>query len=170
MSVYLGKKQKIKDHLKLCYELDKQIFDNTRIGMKLSDNARFAHKLYQEHGLTNNIASPTDPTGTNVGHTIPVSYEDWSHDELNILKNGDKNWLAVCNMISKKRKFENMQETLQIKPGMAFTIEPRPQVLNDQSIPMVFFHTIALFHEDGSKEHLTQFDEIFKLTNMDYLL
>ena len=35
MSLYFGKIQKIKDHLKLCFELDKKIFDYAQVGMRL---------------------------------------------------------------------------------------------------------------------------------------
>ena len=169
MSLYFGKIQKIKDHLKLCFYLDNKIFDYAQVGMRLSDITKFVLNLYQKHNLTNNIASSTDSTGTNVGHTIPVSYEDWNEEELKILKNGKNEWQSASDMISKKRMFENIQETLQIKPGMAITIEPRPSVLNDPTIPMVYFHTIALFKEDGTKELLTNFDKILNLVKMDYI-
>ena len=169
MSIYVGNNQKIKDHLKLCYELDRKIFEQAQIGMQLSDLTHFALRLYQKHGLTNNIASQTDPTGTNIGHTIPVSYEDWNKEELHILKNGKNDWQRVADIISRKRRFENIQETLKIQPDMAITIEPRPSVLNDPSIPIVYFHTIALFKDDGTKELLTNFDKILNLAEMDYI-
>ena len=140
MSIYVGNNQKIKNHLKLCWELDKQIFHFAEVGMTLSEITHFTNKLYLKYGLTNTIVSASDPTGTNVGHTIPVSYEDWNKEELQILKNSTTNWQAVSDMISKKRKFENTQETFKIKQGMAITIEPRPSVLNDPTIPIVFFY------------------------------
>lgn len=169
MSIYVGNNQLIKDHLIRCLELDKQIFDYAQIGMSLSDIVSFTNKLYLQYGLTNVIASRSDPTGTNYGHTLPASYENWSEKELIILKSGDHDWQAVVNMINKKRKFINAQETLKIKPGLAMTIEPCPIVLHHPNIPMVYFHTIILFKEDGSKELLTNFDKIFQLVSMNYM-
>ncbi len=32
------------------------------------------------------------------------------------------------------------------------------------------FHTIVLIHDNGTKELLTNFDKIFKLFEMDYML
>ena len=44
-------------YLKLCFELDKKIFDYAQVGMRLSDITKFVINLYQENNLTNNIAS-----------------------------------------------------------------------------------------------------------------
>jgi hypothetical protein len=53
---------------------------------------------------------------------------------------------------------------------LAFTIEPRAIKNNEPQIPILYFHTIAMFNEDGKKELLTGFDKIFKLVGMDYLV
>lgn len=170
LTLYFGNNQDIKKHLQTCFSIDKQIFEHIQINMHFSEITNFTLKLFSKNGLINNIASPNDPTGTNVGHTIPISYENWSNDELTVLQNGTNDWNKVCTLISKKRKFINVIEQLQIKPNMAFTIEPRPMVLNHPEIPQVWFHNIAMLKQDGSKELLTNFDEIFKIIGMDYMI
>jgi len=114
------------------------------------------------------LASPSDPTGTNTGHTIPATFENWKYDEISLLKSAT--WVDASTMISKKRKFINAKEELLIKKGTAFTIEPRPVIPNNPDIPMVWFHTIALFKQDSTKELLTGFDKLFTLTGMDYMM
>ncbi|NTU73115.1 hypothetical protein HGB07_03000, partial [Candidatus Roizmanbacteria bacterium] len=121
-------------------------------------------------GLQNAVTSPTDPTGVNIGHTIPASYEDWQPEEFQILRNGEGDWKAVCNAISKKRKFLNEIEEFEVRPGMAFTIEPRISSIENPHVPTAGLHTIALFYENGTKEHLTGFDELFKIAGMEYML
>jgi hypothetical protein len=169
-TLYLGNNPKIQNHLKKCLTLTREIFDHAREKMMLSDIASFAHTMLAANEFRNDIASSTDPTGTNIGHTIPASYEDWDAEELNLLANERNNWPAICKLISLKRVFVNSSEKFLIKPGMAFTIEPRPQSNTDSNIPMVYFHTIALFYEDSTKELLTQFDEVFRILGMEYLL
>ncbi|MBU2632479.1 hypothetical protein KKG52_02075 [Patescibacteria group bacterium] len=73
-------------------------------------------------------------------------------------------------MISKKRLFVNNIEKLKIKPGFAFTIEPRIINSKNPKIPLASYHAIALFHEDGKKELLTGFNDVFKLVGMNYML
>lgn len=79
-------------------------------------------------------------------------------------------WEKVCEAISRKRIFLNNIEQTILKDGMAITIEPRPRSITEKEIPMVSFHTIGLFYNKDSKELLTNFDDIFKLCSMDYLL
>lgn len=71
---------------------------------------------------------------------------------------------------SKKRVFESIHSSLKVKPGMAFTIEPGVKVVADETIPMTMFHQTVIVNENGEKELLTNFDEIFKLVGMDYML
>ena len=170
LTMYLGSNTKIKKHLQKCWQINHEIFGIAQEGMKFCELYVHTQKILAAHNLVNDLLSPSDPTGTNMGHTIPASYEDWQENEKVILHNAEKNWPAVCDMISHKRKFVNSVETQTIQAGMALTIEPRPFDLNDPIIPRVYFHTIALFKGDHHKEFLADFRELFKLAGMDYLL
>lgn len=168
ITIYLGDNKKIKDHLILCYKLTKKIFDYARLGMKLSHLARHASKIFQENNLINTITSSTDPIGTNIGHTIPSTDKGWSSNEQQTFNRSS--WKKVCAMVSKNRIFINEKEQSKITRGMAITIEPRQRVIDDLTLPMASFHTIALFYENGKKQLLTDFDKIFSLVGMDYML
>jgi hypothetical protein len=169
LTLYFGINQQIKNHLKTCLSIDRKIFKYSQVGMQLSEIYNYTQKLFLVEGLKNNIASPTDPTKTNIGHTIPASYENWNNDEMELFKS-NSDWKTICDTISKRRKFINSTEQLTIKPNMSITIEPRPQVINNPNIPMVWFHTMVFFKPNGSKEHITGFEELFKLIGMDYML
>lgn len=170
MTIYFGNNPQIKSHLINCLRINQEIIDHAQIGMKLSELTKYAIKLFLQRGLANNITSVTDPTGVNIGHTVPASYEDWGEEEQQILKNAEKNWDAALTMISKKRRFLNILEELEIQKGMAITLEPRLTVLQNPKIPMSSYHTIAIFKENGEKELLTNFEKIFRLVKMDYML
>ncbi len=171
ITLYFGNNPEIKDLLKTCYSLDKEIFQFAQIGMRFSEVAVFAEKLMKKNGMLNEVFSITDKAVENIGHTIPVSYEDWNENEKAILLKGEEEWEDARDIISNKRIFLNSQEEFIIKPGMAFTIEPRPKIIDKPHLPTsLAYHTIVLFKEDGSKELLTDFDDIFSLTGMDYML
>lgn len=169
-TIYFGQSPKIKEHIKKCYHVNLEIFSYIKVGMTLSHIFKYTHELLKSYRLNSDIASPTDPTSTNIGHTIPVSYEDWIEKERSLLKGKKSNWEDIKNMISKKRVFLNSVEKFKVRKGMAFTIEPRPYILNNKSIPAVLFHMIVLIWPDGRKELLTNFHEIFKLAHMYYML
>lgn len=170
LTLYLGKKPEIIEHLEKAFHLVQEIFEYIETGMKFSDIARCAHQQMNEQGLYSDLLSPTDPAGTNIGHTIPAVFEGWNDHEDKIIKSTDSTWDEVKKVISKKRIFVNEIESLTVKPGMAFTIEPRPKIVNNPNIPMVWFHTIVIINKEGKKELVTGFDELFKLTGMDYML
>ena len=73
-------------------------------------------------------------------------------------------------MVSNKRIFLNKTNQTVVKPNMAFTIEPGVKIKEREDMPFIAFHTTVLIHENGEKELLTGFDEIFKLAGMDYML
>ena len=169
LAIYFGTNKRIQNHLKTCLNIDKKIFSSLKIGMKFSEINLFAYKLLIEIGLTSDAVSLSDPTGTNIGHTVPFSYEDMTIEERQILDSGVNDWEKTKDMIAKKRKFVNRSENLKITGSIAFTIEPRPYTKNDPEIPNVWIHTIALFKQNGEKELLTDFEEIFRLAKMDYM-
>lgn len=170
INIYFGENNKIKNHLKVSVDIEKQIFKYTKQGMTFSDIFNFADSLITKKGLRNNIVSITNPDGVNIGHTIPASYENWNKKELKILKNANSDWTTFKDLISNKRRFLSRSERLKIVPGMGFTLEPALKNIADDTIPMTMFHQAAFFKKDGKKELLTNFDKIFKLCGMDYML
>lgn len=170
MTLYSGKDKDLIKHIKTCLTINHEIADHVTVGMSFAEIYRFAESRFKEYGLTNTITSVTDPAKVNIGHTVPASYEDWSPDELETLKAGDTNWDRVVTMISKKRKFINAIELQPVQGGMAITLEPRLTHPRDPTFPMSSYHTILIVKEDGSKELLTNFDDIFKFSGMDYML
>jgi hypothetical protein len=169
LSIYLGNKNEIKNHLRLCLQINNKIFNYIEIGMPFSMVYGYAMDLIAKYGLTNEITSTTDPTGKDIGHTIPTSYEKWNDDELQVFNKGEINWPEITDMISKKRIFVNPTEKTVYQKGMALTLEPRLTVKDNPEIPMASFHTIVIIHGDGTKELRTDFEEIFSVLGMDYM-
>lgn len=167
LTVYLGSKDQIKNHLKHSFKVIKEIFNGAKSGTKLKDFYQYSQKIFSKNKVVNNWwVSVSDPTGINTGHSIPGTFEDWTHKEMRNLKSN--NWGIVTRTISQKRIFINSQEETKIKPGAAITIEPR--LRKTPFLPIAFFHTIAIFGDNGKKELLTNFDEIFKISKMNYML
>ncbi len=167
--IYFGKKPEIQNHFKQSYNSVIEIFNNIKSDMTLSDVSKLGQAILKSKGLYSDLVSPTDPTGTNIGHLIPFSNQEMTSKEKTLFENADKDWILYKDMLSKKRKFLNSTEQLKIKAPMAITIEPRPQNISDSQIPMTLFHTIALFKENGKKELLTDFEKFFKLAEMEYM-
>lgn len=169
MTIYVGTDKKIQNHFKTCLQINKEVFGFIQPGMMFSHVYNLAEDVFKKHNVTNEVTSVTDPTGKDIGHTIPSSDNDWSGEELTIIKSPITPWETIKNMISKKRIFINSDERTKCKNGMAFTLEPRLTNRKDQNIPMASFHTIVLIKENGEKELATGFDEIFELVGMDYV-
>ncbi|MCL5970915.1 MAG: hypothetical protein M1450_05465, partial [Patescibacteria group bacterium] len=96
------------------------------------------------------------------------SFEEFSPEEKETIK--INNWVEIKDLISKKRVFINETEQETLEPGMAITMEPRLTLAGNPDIPMASYHTIILIKENGEKELLTDFDEIFELVGMNYML
>lgn len=170
INVYFGKNPEIINHLKVCYKIDKEISEKIQIGMKFSEIAKFAQALLIKKGLVSNIVSSTDPVGVNIGHTIPNIFEGWTEEEIKILRNAESDWIKFKNLIRKKRIFVNEVEVFKVDVDMAFTIEPRIIIPSRPNLPMVSFHTIVAIDSRGNKELITEYDRIFRLAGMNYLL
>ncbi|MBI3887472.1 M24 family metallopeptidase [Candidatus Microgenomates bacterium] len=171
MTLYFGDNPDLKKLLQTTLSLEKAIFEYAQVGMTISDVSKFSEKEMNKYSMVNQIDSITDKTGTNSGHSIPISYEDWTSAEKKILMKGDRDWKSVAAMISKKRFFVNQAEAFVITEKTAFTIEPRPKVIAKPHLPAsINYHTIAFFKENGEKELLTNFDNLFTLVGMDYMI
>lgn len=172
ITLYFGQDIKIINHLKTSLQAVKEIYERLEEGMQLRAVASLGHDILMQKNLISNLVSTSDPAGSNIGHTIPFTESDITPDERLLIRNFQPgaNWQLISEVLSKRRKFLNNLETFPISRGLALTLEPRPQSTTDISIPMAQYHTIAIFHEDGKKELLTGFDEIFKLAGMNYML
>ncbi len=170
LTLYFGKNKKIQEHLKKSLEINYAIFDYIYEGIKFLEINDYTHKLLAANGLKSNLSSPSDPTGTNIGHTIPFTYEKTKPREEKILHATNKEWSIISTLISKKRVFLNSIENFKVRKGCAFTIEPRPHMPYHPEIPRVWFHTVAFFKDNGKKELLTDFQNVFKAAGMDYML
>jgi len=170
MTLYFGKNKLLINQIKTSLKIISKTFKFVDVGLKFSDIAKFMDNLLMKNHLINSVYSISDPLNNNFGHTIPYSYEDMTQDENKILRLEKKDWQTVCNMISKKRRFLNISEDLELQVPMAFTIEPRCKLNDEDKSPLISFHTVVLIKENGKKELLTNFDKIFKLARMDYAL
>lgn len=168
LTLYLGSKTDIQNHLNQNLTIIQQIVSFIDVGKSFADITVFANISLEKNGLTNNIISTSDPTAVNIGHSIPFSCEEPTQDEIRVLR--EANTKTVANMISNKRVFVNNAEQFMVRPGMAFTIEPRSKVKRKPHICLAGYHTIVLIKENGEKELLTNFDKLFQLTKMDYMI
>lgn len=170
ISIYLGSDKKIQQALRKELQIITKIYNFAKIGMTMADIGKYSKKIIRQSNFSNEWwVSLTDATGTNYGHTIPATDIEWSDEEWKIL-NSKRGWQTKLNVISRKRRFLNSFETTIIKPSLAFTIEPRAIKNNEPKIPILYFHTITMFDKNGEKELLTNFDKIFKLCGMDYMI
>lgn len=123
-----------------------------------------AQKLFDTSGLTNaRTVTWTDKVGSNLGHTVPWSYEEPTEDEQEILRTGSLT--AVSALISQKRIHLNRVESLKIPQTIAFTLEARLECKDDSNMPNVYYHLIITF-QDGRKSILANFNEIFDIIGM----
>ncbi len=168
ITLYFGKKKEIINHLVLCYKIVQEVFEYVKPGVTFSQIAKYMKNLINLYGLNNEIEAMTSPSSADdVGHTIPFIMEVMAKEESATLNR--KNHDEIKKMISEKRIFVRASENQVVKNGMAFTIEPRPRVVNNPKIPMVSFHSICAINENGGKELITNFDKIFDLVGMQYM-
>lgn len=171
ITLYFGKNKNIRSYFKNTLGLQKKIFSYAKVGLSLKELYIYANKLFIKRNLSNDWwVNVTDPSGKNMGHTVPFIYEGTNEQEKQIFKSANNNWGKVADMISKKRVFVSPAVDFTISANTAFSIEPRLRPLNNQHLPIAWFHTIATFDKNGEKELVTDFDKIFKLVGMDYML
>lgn len=169
MTLYFGKDPQITNHIQYCLATNRKILDEVSVGMSFKDIYTLAIDTLAKDGFSNDVVSITDPSNQNIGHTVPGLYDPFSSEEKALLQNPESNWEDVKTVIKNKRKFVSPVETLEVQPGMAFTIEPRP-ISKNAHLPNVSFHTIALFDTNGDKQLVTEYEDTFKLVGMDYML
>lgn len=161
-TVYKGDNQEIKEHILKCFKTTLAIAEHAEVGMKFYDLYKFANNLFKnELKIIGWMTTTNDPTlGINLGHTIPGSLENYS--------NLGNSFSEIKDFIRTKRKYINSAENFEIPTTCAFTVETRLADLNNPRLPNVFFHFIVIFR-DGEKHILKNFENIFKIANMNYI-
>ena len=164
ISVCIGCDKKITGHLANCLSVLETVAEQAQIGMEFRELYHFAQKLFTRNGLTNaRTITWTDKVGTNIGHTVPWSYEEPDGLEQEIIQ--DKNFAKLSQIISEKRINLNRFEHFKIADDIAFTVEARLESLEDPLLPNVFYHMIVTY-KNGKKKVLTNFNKVFDAFGM----
>lgn len=148
-SYYRGADLKVRRHLKRCLAAMHSVVSIIEAGMQFREIHEYAQRFFGEHALSNaRTITHTDPFGTNLGHTVPWTYEEYTQDERDTLRVGEL--AAVSALICRKRIFINGAETFRVPRTGAFTFEARLEDSDDPELPNVFFHLLLSFI-DGQK-------------------
>ena len=133
MTLYFGSDVKVQNLLKKILQINREIEKSIKPEQKLSDIYHNANIFLQKAGYKSNVVSVRDKGRINIGHTIP-----FLPDEV-LTKTEEE----ITSTISKSRVFISSTENLNVQPGMAFTVEPRPR-----SIPIAelsYLKILAIF-------------------------
>lgn len=161
-SIYRGTSQATKDHLKDCLRIVEMAAEHAEVGMRFSDLYAYAQGIFHDkvHKKIGWMTTAHDPLKINLGHTAPGSYGDSTPLGATFAETKEA--------IRSRRIYINEEEQFVIPETCAFTVEAR-LVDAEEKEPNVFFHVIVVFSE-GKKRVLTNFNEIFTMLGMDYML
>lgn len=164
LSLYSGSKTDIKEYFENTLLATLHVAESARSGMAFRELYAIALETGTRHGLSNtNVQSISDMAGTNIGHTIPLSYIDTPcrKEIKNARSNNERR-----DAISAARIFINAQEEQIIEDNMALVIEPR---YSTYKYPDTLFHMTLVFI-NGEKEICHEYSPALQATGMDYLI
>lgn len=147
LTVSTGTDPRVQDHLARVAELVHGLTEQVAPGRRYADLYQSARSGWEAAGLVNDIASSTDPAGTNIGHSIPFFGQP--REPLEPGEDG-------ARRISQARVFVSATNEAEIAEECAFTIEPR---LGGAGVPVVWFHVVVSFVA-GRKHVVTEFDPV----------
>ncbi len=162
LTLYAGPSQDIRAHCVNVLQTSLHIAQNARVGMGFNELYQFGIEYGASQGLRNDIASPSDPTATNIGHSIPLS---WAGDTAHEALARAKNFAEITHTLRYGRQFVNGVETQRIEENMAFTVEPR---FSSGSLPQAWFHLTVIF-ENGNRRIVHGFRPVFETCGLDDL-
>ena len=163
-TIYRGENEEIKKHLKKTYDTVLKIARYAEVGMKFSDLCVFANELFNKNNLRPSrrlIFSSDQNQSLNLGHSIPGS------DGAGLIT-GDTFEEIKENIRTHRVHFIDT-ENFKIPETYAFTVESRLESSNDESMPSTSWHFMVCF-DKGKKTILDNFQQIFKVVEMDYML
>lgn len=164
LSIYSGSKSDIKEHFENTLRATLYVAQSARSGMSFKELYTIALETGMRHGLSStNVQSISDKVGTNIGHTIPLSYADTpNHEKIENAKSNDERRDAI----SAARIFINDKETKVIEDNMAFVIEPR---YSTDKYPDILFHMTLIFI-NGEKEICHEYRPALEVAGMQHLM
>ncbi|HEX3732312.1 MAG TPA: M24 family metallopeptidase [Mycobacteriales bacterium] len=162
-SLYRGTDPALRNHLHNIWRATSRIAEEVRLGIAFRQLYGRAMEILREHNLVNDIYSTHDGSQTNIGHTVPWSYETIRRNERLVLAGGSPQ--QVADLVSGRRRFISPTETLEITQDMVLTIEPRPR---RPGLPPAWFHLVVGF-ERGRRIIVTEFEPLFETYDMQYL-
>lgn len=162
MTLYVGSTKEIKEHCENVLQAGLYIARQAKVGMPFKELYQCGMDYGAKRGFQNDIISSSDPTDTNIGHTIPLS---WKEDPTHEVISQSKNFKEIVAALRYGRKFINGQEVQRIAEDMAFTIEPR---FSTGSLPQVWFHLTVIL-ENGHRRIVHGFRPVFEQCGLGYL-
>lgn len=163
LSLYAGRDRAMQAHFEDVLRVTLHIAKGGSPGMPFRELYQYAVDIMRAEGFLNSIESSTDAAGTNIGHTIPLSF---SGDPASEAVSGATDFAGICDAISKGRIFVNGAEGYVIAEDMAFTVEPR---LSRDGFPSAWFHLTVIF-EAGEARIVHGFKPVFECLGLDRLL
>jgi hypothetical protein len=164
LTVHHGNDTKVLAHLRRCYQTICQAAEKIEQGMELREIYGVAKGLFKANGLNNNrTTTDTDPFGTNLGHTVPFTYEPPTRDEAVLISSRDQS--RMNDLIRQKRLFINGAEKFKIPANIALTFEARLDDDADTSLPNCFYHLLVTFI-DGRRKIFADFEAAAKAVGM----
>lgn len=161
-TIYKGKSDDIKKHLKKCHDAVYEIAEYVKVGMKVSDLCLYAKSLFANKLLrrTRWVAINSDPNQTiNLGHSVPGTFEkDFTVSE---------NFEEMREIIKSKRVPLIDTENFKFPETCAFVVESRLEDFNNPSLPSAYFQFFVCFN--GGKKTILDYGDIFKIFGMDYM-
>lgn len=164
ITIYKGNNPNVQSHLVNCLKTLEQAADLAQVDMQFRELHDLTQQLFKGNDLHNaRTVAWTDTVGTNLGHTIPWSYEEPTAEEQRIINGSSLDDLR--KLISNKRVNVNRIERFKIPLNIAFTLEARLESSVDPTLPNIFFHLIITF-KNGDKKILVNFNEVFSVLGM----
>ena len=166
LTLYNGTNSELLEHCETVLKSSLYIARHAKIGMPFNELYAFGMDYGASQGFANDIDSTSDDTGTNIGHTIPLSYKD---DPTHSAISSAQSFEDIREALRTGRKFVNSAEKQKIEENMAFTIEPR---FSTAAMPQTWFHLTVIFNK-GEKTICHGFHPVFEklgLKNLNDLL
>lgn len=159
LNLYQGNNSEVHEHIENVLKTTIEIAQHTKTGMAFKEIYNLAMECAVKIGFMNNIESTADKAGTNIGHTIPLSFKnDPTHQKMKDAKDFED----IREALRTGRIFLSGIEDQKIEETMAFTIEPR---FSTEKMPNTWFHMTVIFDE-GEKTITHGFDPVFDVFGM----